>query len=78
VSNQYVCRVYTDEGRQQTWPTNFVTCPRPGDYVASEAGYRMKVARIIHSTRRLTSREANLGELGNRIPCIEVELINDA
>jgi hypothetical protein len=63
----YTCRVYLDEAKQKRWPTDFVTCPRVGDYVTSEDGFKLKVLNIIHCTRRHPLE-------GTRIPHIEVEL----
>ena len=39
----FTCRVYLDEAKQKRWPTDFVTCPRVGDYVTSEDRFKIRV-----------------------------------
>ena len=63
----YRCHTNRDEGRMKRWPEVFVTCPRVGDYVEADCGYRLKVASITHKTR---PREFD----GHQSPYIEVEL----
>lgn len=66
--SHYICRTYLDEGRTKQWPTEFVICPRIGDRVQAECGYRLKVVGITHCTKR---DEYN----GHRVtPYVEVEL----
>jgi hypothetical protein len=65
--NRYVCHTNIDEGRLREWPTDFVTCPRVGDYVASMSGYRLKVCSITHCVLRRLSD-------GHTEPYITVEL----
>jgi hypothetical protein len=65
----YRCRTNLDEGRKKTWPTDFVTCPRVGDYVQASEGYRLKVVSIMHTTHK----ERFMGE-DILAPNIEVEL----
>ena len=66
----YHCRTNLDEGRMKRWPEMFVTCPRVGDYVCADDGYRLKVVAITHKIIRPS--------YGNNdrypYPCIEVEL----
>lgn len=66
--NRYHCRTNIDEGRTKNWPEDFVTCPRVGDYVCSESGYKLKVIAITHKTRLHPDGG------GGHLPCIEVEL----
>ena len=63
----YHCRTNLDEGHCKTWPEDFVTCPRVGDYVAAECGYRLKVVSITHKVHR---REFDR----HQSPYIEIEL----
>ena len=63
----YRCRTNLDDGRNKRWPETFVTCPRVGDYVAAECGYRLKVVAVTHCVR---SREFD----GHQTPYVEVEL----
>lgn len=63
----YHCRTNLDEGHFKRWPETFVTCPRPGDYVCAEDGYRLKVVAITH---KVHPRESD----GRRTPYVEVEL----
>jgi hypothetical protein len=49
--NRYHCRTNRDEGRHKEWPTDFITCPRVGDYVRSRGGYELKVVTITHCVR---------------------------
>lgn len=67
--SNYRCRTNLDEGRKHTWPENFVTCPRVGDYVEAASGYRLKVVCITHSVRN----QRFMGE-DTHVPCIIVEL----
>lgn len=63
----YRCRTNRDEGCNKRWPETFVTCPRVGDYIAAECGYRLKVVAITH---KVHPRESD----GRRTPYVEVEL----
>jgi hypothetical protein len=65
--HEYHCRTNIDEGRGKEWPTDFVTRPQVGDYVASASGYTLKVASITHGIRPRASD-------GHMEPFIEVEL----
>lgn len=67
---KYVCRVYIDKAKRMRWPTDFVTCPRVGDLVASECGYRMVVTNITHCIHRVSTGLMS----GEMKPYIEVEL----
>lgn len=57
-----VTRVATNDG-----PRLSQTCPRVGDYIAAECGYRLKVVAITH---KVHPRESD----GRRTPYVEVEL----
>lgn len=65
----YRCRTNIDEARRETWPTDFLTCPRVGDYVQARSGYRLKVVEITHGMRINRSMGHDDFE-----PYIEVEL----
>jgi hypothetical protein len=45
---RYCCHTNIDDGRRETWPTDFVTCPKIGDYVEAESGYQLVVCTIYH------------------------------
>ena len=65
----YICRTNLDEGKLKKWPSDFLTCPRVGDYVAASSGYHLKVVSITH---KMQNRQF-VGEV-IAVPCIEVEL----
>ena len=67
IMRSYRCRTNLDDGRNKQWPETFVTCPRVGDYVAAECGYRLKVVAITHCVR---PREFD----GHQTPYVEIEL----
>jgi hypothetical protein len=63
----YECKVYTDEGRNKTWPEQFVRCPLVGEQVASVDGTLVyKVISITHGSRL---------RVGVEVPVVYVELV---
>ncbi len=49
---KYRCHTNIDDCKQKQWPTDFVVCPKIGDYVQSEDGYILKVVSITHTIKR--------------------------
>lgn len=68
MTDRYICKAYTDEGRAAHWPTDFVFPPEEGDIIESSNGLAYFVSQRRHKM---------LTRFGGPDPVVVIELVKD-